>query len=162
MKKEMLIAVLIGFLLGLAITFGVYRSQVAKRQKVMQDVPVETQPAATPDTNSLLVITSPEEGAIQTETEAIIAGTAVPNSQVVLFVNDTDYVRESDEDGNFSFTVDLEDGTNILTVTMVDLDGNSVTKQRSVVVTDLYEQALSEDTDTSTDSATQADTEETN
>jgi len=155
MKKEMLIAVLIGFLLGLAITFGVYRSQVAERRKAMQSVPIETAPPATPDANSLLVITSPEDGAIQTETETTITGTAAPNSQVVLFVNDTDYVRESDEDGNFSFTVDLDDGTNILTITMVDLDGTTVTKQRSIVVTDLYEQAAADATETSTDSADQ-------
>lgn len=153
MKKEMFIAVLIGFLLGLAITFGVYRMQVAKKKNVMVDVPTQTAPASTPDTTSLLVIHSPDDGSIQTENEATITGTAVSGSHVVLFVNDTDYVRTTDDAGNFSFTVKLDDGPNILTITMVDQAGTSVTKQRTIVVTDLYERATSTETTTSTPSA---------
>lgn len=143
MKKEMFIAVLIGFLLGLAITFGVYRMQVSKKKAVMLDVPTQADPVSTPDTTALLVIHSPEDGAIQTEKEVTITGTAVPGSHVVLFVNDADYVRTSDDAGNFSFAVTLADGPNILTITMVDQTGNSVTRQRSIVVTDLYERATS-------------------
>ena len=141
MKKEMLVAVLIGFLLGLAITFGVYRVTVAGRRNVMQDVPVAPTPAATPDTDTLLVIHSPEDGMIQTSTKTTVTGTSPAGAHVVLFVNNTDYVRTSDDAGNFSFDVTLADGPNILTITMIDTSGATVTKQRSIIVTSIYEQA---------------------
>jgi hypothetical protein len=140
MKKEMFIAILIGFLLGLIITFGVYRLRVAKNPKT--GIPVATPAASTLPTTSSSQITihSPEEGAIQEIKSATVTGSTIPDSYVVLFVTNTEYIRQSDATGNFSFDVELAEGSNLLTVNVLTDDGTVLTKERTVIVTTVYKE----------------------
>jgi hypothetical protein len=137
MKKEMIIAIVIGFLLGLIITFGVYRLRVAKDRKSNTLVPSPTT-SVTPVADSQITIHSPEEGSIQQEKTATVTGSTIPDSYVVLFVNETEYIRQSDESGNFSFDVELADGSNLLAVQVLTDDGTIITKERTVIVTNVY------------------------
>lgn len=138
MKKEMLIAIVIGFLLGLIITFGVYRLRVAANRKMSTPIPSPTMSASPTTTDSLVTIHSPAEGAIQEEKSATVTGSTIPDSYVVLFVNNTEYIRQSDESGNFSFDVELADGSNLLTINVLTDDGQVITKERTVIVTSVY------------------------
>ncbi len=143
MKKEMLIAIVIGFLLGLIITFGVYRLRVAGNRSQSNLMPSPTT-SASPAVDSLITIHSPAEGAIQEEKSATVTGSTIPDSYVVLFVNNTEYVRQSDEVGNFSFEVELADGSNLLTVHVLADDGQVITKERTVIVTTVYKEPPTE------------------
>lgn len=143
MKKEMLIAVIIGFLLGLVITYGIYRIRVASNSNVT------AVPSPTPgnvlnpgEGDSLITIHSPLEGSIQKEKTATITGSTVPNSFIVLFVNETDYIRQSDSEGNFSFEVPVVDGSNLLSLQLVTNEGITVTKERTLIVTNLYDEVV--------------------
>ena len=139
MKKEVLIAILIGFGLGLTITYGVYRVRLA-----MQEEPpsieqiVNATPSPSGESQSILAIHNPENGTVQAENSTTVAGTTIPNSFVVLFVNNTDYVQTSDESGSFSFEVELDDGSNVLSTHVIDEDGKTVTVEKTVIVTDVY------------------------
>jgi len=137
MKKEMIIAIVIGFLLGLVITFGVYRLRVAKTRHNTPAVPSPSV-SASPVVDSLISIHNPEEGTIQEEKSLTVTGGTIPDSYVVLFVNNTEYIRQSDESGNFSFDVELAEGSNLLTVTVLTDDGQVITKERTVIVTNVY------------------------
>ena len=151
MKKEMLVAVVIGFLLGLVITYGIYRLRIAGNQKTANPVTSPAPSSSPSDAESLITIHSPEDGRVQSEKSTTVTGSTISEAYVVLFVNNTEYIRQADGDGNFSFEVTLEDGSNLLTLEVLTEDGTTITKERTVVVTSLYDQPI---TETATPSAT--------
>lgn len=139
MKKEVLIAILIGFGLGLTITYGIYRLRTAleDQPQTIADI-VSGSPTPSPEVNSLLAMLTPEDGSIQTEKKTTVAGSTIPNSYVILFVNNSDYIQTSDDSGNFSFDVPLETGSNVLIVHVLNESGEVITKEKVVVVSNLY------------------------
>ncbi len=147
MKKEVLIAVLIGLSMGLVITYGIYRVQSTLNEPPVTDVAEVVEEAANAllsNAGSALVsIHSPEDGSIQSDTALQMAGTTLPNTFVVLFVNDQDFISTTDDSGNFSFSVELKRGTNVLNLHVVDSSGTITTTERVVVVTDLFSQSSS-------------------
>lgn len=151
MKKEVLIAILIGFGLGLTITYGLYRVRLA-----MQDEPpsidqiVNTTPSPSSEAQSIIAIHNPINGTVQTETNTTVAGTTLPNAFVVLLVNNENYIQTSDGTGNFSFEVPLSQGSNVLTTHVINENGDSISTERTVIVTDIYS---SEEDRVATDSA---------
>ena len=152
MKKEVIVAIMVGLGMGLIITFGVYRVKSSITEtpstNLIEEVP-EGEVVATP---TILALHNPEDGAVLTETELTVTGTTIPNSFIVLFVNDNDFISNTDESGNFSFKVELEDGANILRVHVLNEDGETTVEERLVVVSDAFEQeetieAMEETTD---------------
>lgn len=139
MKKEVLLAILIGFGLGLTITYGIYRLRTAFEDKPASiEQIVNASPSPSPESRSVLSIHSPEDGSIQEEKSTTVAGTTIPNSVVVLFVNNQDYIQTTDASGNFSFEVALNDGSNVLITHVIDENGQTVTQERTVIVSTLY------------------------
>ncbi len=154
MKKEVLIAIFVGLSMGLIITFGVYRVKNSITETPAADLEenqleVEATAAAT-----ILALHSPEDGTIQTGTELTVTGTTIPNAFVVLFVNDTDFISNSDESGNFSFKVELENGTNILRVHVLNDDGGETVEERLVVVSDAFEKEAAANEEAATNEET--------
>ncbi|MEX0895949.1 MAG: hypothetical protein WDZ94_03345 [Patescibacteria group bacterium] len=142
MKKEVLIAVLIGFGLGLLITYGLYRMRAAiigQDQATEIDQLTREEPEDE-EVSSVLALHSPEDGTVQTETSTRITGTTLPDTFVVLFINEVDIIVNTDETGNFSHEAELEPGTNVITAHVVNAEGETFTTQRVVIVTDLYTQ----------------------
>lgn len=141
MKKEVILAVLIGLSMGLFITYGVYRFRTSLTENPTTDLEEATEPSpATASDPALIAIHNPENGTVQTENETTVTGTTSENAHVVLFVNDKDYISTSDATGNFTFTVDLEDGTNILAIHVLNETGTTAVDERIVIVTDLLEE----------------------
>jgi hypothetical protein len=138
MKKEVIIAIIVGLSMGLIITFGVYRVRNTITQKPVAEFEKETTTQATA-TPTVLALHNPEDGIIVTETELTVTGTTVANSFIVVFINNEDYVSNSDESGNFAVKVILEDGVNIVRVHVLDENGTAVVEERLVVVSDAFE-----------------------
>lgn len=160
MKKEVLIAILVGLSMGLIITFGVYRVKNSITETPTADLEenqldVEATAAAT-----ILALHSPEDGTVQTEKELTVTGTTIPNTFVVLFVNDIDFISNSDESGNFSFKIELEDGANILRVHVLNDEGGATVEERLVVVSDAFEKAEALVNQEATEATDTTDTEE--
>lgn len=139
MKKEVLIAILIGFGLGLTITYGIYRLRTAleDQPQTIADI-VNSTNAPVQEAQSMIALLSPEDGAIQTETTTTVAGSTIPNTMVVLLVNDSDYIQNSDESGNFSFPIQLKTGSNVIVAHVLNENGEVITKEKTVVVSDIY------------------------
>ncbi len=142
MKKETAVAVFIGLTLGLIITYGVYQARSALQKKPVKpgtSAQVVSGSAVESATTMVHGITlhNPQQGTVQKEKKTTVTGTTNPLQPVVLFVNDTEYIRESDDAGTFSFDVPLSSGGNILTVVTNDSDNTMRSLERTVIVADL-------------------------
>lgn len=136
MKKELLLAVLIGLTVGLVIVFGFYRTRILLTPK-NQTTNLESSPAPDSALESLtnLVVHSPLDESIQESPEVTIAGTTNNNEFVVILVNDQDFVTTADDSGNFSVSATLEAGSNIIQVKSLNEDGQVTTKELTVIYT---------------------------
>jgi hypothetical protein len=135
MKKEVIIAILIGLALGLIVTYGIYRARmVLVTQHSSNIASTSATPSSSSAHNSLSLI-SPEDESIQSNKDIKVTGTTDPNAIVVIFLNDTPIVTNADSSGSFSVSADLAQGSNIILVRTIDEDGNSVEEQRTVIYT---------------------------
>jgi len=141
MKKEVLIAIIIGFGLGLVITFGVWRAnkvlkEVAPKQ---QSPPSQVQeeektPSPTPPSSQLsLVITSPEDNSIINKEKIVVSGKTSSEATVVITYEEGEKIIQTDENGNFSSEITLVGGANEIIVSAYDEEGNEVTKTLNLV-----------------------------
>ncbi len=163
MKKEVLLAILIGLGMGLFITYGVYRVKSSMVAPPVTDLTEATDPTpSTTNTPALIAIHNPDHGHIQTESTTTVTGTTTENSYVVLFVNNDDYISTSDETGNFTFEVELEDGVNYLITHVVSTTGSTAEDERIVIVSDALEELETlENAPEATDEAQTTDTTQT-
>ncbi len=153
MKKEILIAILVGLSMGLIITFGVYRVKTSiTHHPNNNQLNTQTQEEATA-TPTLLALHSPEDGTVQTTKELTVTGTTTPNSMIVLFVNNQDFISTTDDSGNFSFQVELEEGSNVIRVHVLNNESEAVVEERLVVVSDIFEQEEASNSADATSSA---------
>jgi hypothetical protein len=131
MKKEVLIAIIVGLALGLIITFGIYRAQSSINR---QNQPTETETRdETDETAHQLTVIQPENNGIVDEDFIEVTGLTSSNSLVTLVTADSETVVQADELGNFSGSVELTAGINSLVVTSYSLDGSQVSAQLAVV-----------------------------
>jgi len=137
MRKEVFISILIGLIFGLIITYGVYKAK-SSEETTTQDVSVDESLTPTPGELNAhkLVIHSPEDEIIQESNKTTVTGTTITNSFVVILINNDETITTADESGNFSVEVDLEDGSNVITVFVLDEDGQKSSTQRVVIVSD--------------------------
>ncbi|AKM81721.1 MAG: hypothetical protein UT13_C0001G0762 [Candidatus Pacebacteria bacterium GW2011_GWF2_38_9] len=137
MRKEILLAIFVGITLGLMITFGIYQNSENAKTGQNNDTdqlinnPVGSESAAIQDPQ--LMINSPEEDFFTNEEDLIVSGSASPNSFVVVLVNDSESISNTDESGNFSIKVKLNEGGNLIEINSIDEDGKKISKQRTVI-----------------------------
>jgi hypothetical protein len=132
MKKELLVAVVIGLLVGLVITYGVYRASTAGRGPRSTTQTTITTDSTAHET-STLVLSSPEDESVQTTDQITVAGTTLPDSTVVVFVNDLEHITTADRSGNFSVVGKLEAGSNVIIVHSLTEDGSLTMVERTVI-----------------------------
>lgn len=136
MKKEVLIAILVGFSLGLIITYGVYRAQKSITQKAAQDEAVETQEPTAQNNepiNNLLSITQPENGTITDKDTITVGGIAQKNALVTVINKIDEKATQADELGNFTIDLKLEQGPNHITISTFNEKGVRQEKELYVV-----------------------------
>lgn len=151
MKKEVVIAILIGLLLGLIITVGFYR---ARQPKIASNSNLVNQATPLPEAGTgKLSLLSPEDGLVTTNTALTIAGSTEPNSFVVIFVDNKELITTADATGNFSVQVTLTVGSNSISVYAVDEDGQKAQLEHTVVVEATPQEAATDDTDSASTSA---------
>jgi hypothetical protein len=135
MKKEILIAVVLGLIFGGIIVFGFYQSQ----RKIASDSPLNIkrfEPEATESataTLARLVINAPYDGEIFGSDVATVSGTTSPNSYVVIVGDVDDLITQADDLGYFSAELELQAGQNDLNIYNYDESGQTDKKQLSVV-----------------------------
>lgn len=77
-----------------------------------------------------LVVTSPVNGAALDSTNVTVKGKTSPNADV--FVNDQ--AGKADANGNFSISIGLDEGSNLISVAVNDAEGNATTQELTVTI----------------------------
>jgi hypothetical protein len=135
MKKEVVIAILLGLCLGLIVTFGVWTAnQAAKDRKTRQTVEV-IQTSPTPAAHIQLSINSPQNNLVLTTDKVKVNGQAQPGSVIVLSSDENDVFTQADEGGFFSTTFPLVKGSNDITITSIDSNNQTQEKKLTIVYT---------------------------
>ena len=144
MKKEVFLAIAIGFALGLVITFGIWTANKSLKNlpksspapSIAPQSEVGPTPAPTNQvTGNLLTITSPADEALVNTPKITLTGTAVPSSIITVIYEDGQVVTTADASGNFSLDVPLVGGYNIIKVTAFDKSGASSEQTLTVTYT---------------------------
>jgi len=134
MRKEVLIAIIIGFGLGLVITFGIWTANKALKETAPTTTPTEeVEVTPTPIPTLELVITSPENNTISEEEIIEISGQAVPKAIIAITYPEGEKLFEADEDGSFSTEISLVGGDNLIEISAFNEEGDEATKTLTVV-----------------------------
>lgn len=137
MKKEIIIAIIVGIFLGLVITYGLYTSRTVAENNAQTQVNETLLDEGDQEINlNQLSIYEPTEGLVITEEKISISGASLANNFVVIFVGDKDIITQADESGNFSVEAELNSGANIITAIAIDENGQQSQVSRTVIVDD--------------------------
>jgi len=136
MKKEIIIAIVIGFALGLLITFGIWTANKAIKNKPTPTeeteliTPIEPTPTAT---EFSLTIISPEDDSLINTNKVELKGSTVANAVIVIAEEKGEKIIEADGEGSFATEISLIAGTNEIKITAFNSEGDEVSKTLSLV-----------------------------
>lgn len=135
MRKEFLLAILIGLICGLFITYGVYQAKQppANPDQNLNQLANQLTPTLAVDSGELTLY-HPTDGLVLAEAKTTITGKTIPNSKIVIFINDDPIITTADATGNFSKEVGLATLSNLLLVYAIDEDGQQIQAERTVIV----------------------------
>lgn len=138
MKKDVLVAVGVGFILGTVVALAATNlPQIIKSVKVPD---VKQTPSPTPEITSAaqnpqFSIDSPKDESI-IETKTIDVSGQTKGDQIILVETENDQkVIESETDGNFTTKLNLTEGVNTIYFTVYDKEGLATTKSINVYYT---------------------------
>ncbi len=144
MKKEVVLAIAIGFALGLVITFGIWtankslkqaNSSVSESASTSSSLTPPLSPTPMPASNLSLSISSPDDESLNTTGSITLAGKTSPQASVAIVSDLEEQIVTTDSAGNFTVTLNLEGGYNTITVSAFDAAGNSATQTLYVTYT---------------------------
>ena len=136
MKKEVVLAITIGFIIGLVLTFFVYKSQLGRNASGEILSPLASGEVSTKADSLLkksLTIIAPIDQSISSEGKTTITGSNSPLSWVLIMGEKGEKVVQADEKGNFETDLLLVSGENEITVTAVEPDGTEISKTLTIV-----------------------------
>ena len=146
MRKEVLVAILLGFGIGLVVTFGIFTARKALTcagGAQEQDGPATPQisdtrpsPAITGEKTEkqhTVTLTSPNDGSVTATEKITLAGATTPGSTVTISGGETDTVVISDEKGQFSMEITLVGGDNEIIVVSFSPKGEKAETVLTVV-----------------------------
>lgn len=126
MKKEVILAITIGFVLGLVITFGIWVANRSLKQTsttviapTPTSLPTALGASPTPAITGLMIV-SPDDESITAVDKITVTGKTLPNSAVAILYEDGQTFATSDAEGKFSVEVPLVGGYNEITATSED------------------------------------------
>ncbi len=136
MKKEVVIAIILGVCIGLIITFGVHRARQSLQTKnIANSTSQPTNPSASPkDSNPhSLILYSPEDSQIYDHDEIQVSGITSENAMIAV-IRDSEYASTyADSQGSFATTITLKPGANRIIVHSHNLEGTLATASADVV-----------------------------
>ena len=133
-------AIVIGFALGLIITFGIWTAN-----KSLKALPSNKQTSPTPEAvmasptttaasaSISLSLTQPADESLVNSNKVTVTGKTAAGAVVVITDEDNQQIITADDQGNFSKEISLIAGYNEILITAYDKNGNKA--EQSVVVT---------------------------
>lgn len=149
MRREVILAIAIGFSIGLLIAAGVLLGRKTIRQGIKlfprkEEVTVSPTPAEITNLSPSpissispipLTITFPEDESIVDKDKINLEGKTEPEAIISVIYEEGEALGEADENGEFSFEISLISGANEITVTAYSLEGEEASKTITVVYT---------------------------
>lgn len=140
MKKDVTVAVIVGFILGavVAITFVNFPKLLKKGSDVAQNV---SSPSITPAITATisptenLIIDEPSDESIATKNTVNIVGKTKANNTLVAVSELDGVIKTASSDGSFSFPFKLTEGGNKIYIASYDKNGTSETKILTIFYT---------------------------
>jgi hypothetical protein len=136
MRREVIIAIILGVGLGVAVAFGVWRANIALSSKSSQANSLaqvnQNSQGDIPNSSDLLV-SSPEDNSITSTESVIIKGSAVPKAIVVISSNVDNEIVQADTSGSFEKQITVDGGPNQIVVKSYDEQGNESQQKITVV-----------------------------
>ena len=135
MRKEVLFAVIAGVIFGIIVAFGIWRANSALKSATTTSNSSNISPTPSNKTPQEfdLAIVKPENDDVVTESPVIASGVTGAGSWVVISAENEDYITRANEEGSFSYEVNLVGGVNYLTFVTFDENGQSLEKNVRVV-----------------------------
>lgn len=128
MRKEIVVAILLGFAIGLFVIFGIITAQTALKQHqqaLNQNTAGETSSPQgdhslpTPKPSHTLSITDPQNFIVVSSSDITIHGKTSPLSSVAITSEKDDSIVEANQSGLFSLKISLVSGENEIIVVSV-------------------------------------------
>jgi len=124
MRKEVILAVIIGVLLGGVILYGINLANTSSSIKQDSQDTADTNSKVTPTpikkTAGDVSIILPLKNSVVTESTIALKGSTKPNSNIAIVSESDDLITSSDNSGNFQADINLINGENTVIVTAVD------------------------------------------
>ncbi len=139
MKKEILIAIIIGFVLGLVITFGIWTANKSLKEgtstQSSQITENETNITPSPQAEEKLPLTIifPENNALVNQEKLEIVGKTSPKAMVAIVYEEGEKIIEADEKGDFTMEITLVGGGNEINISAFDSQNNEASKVLNIV-----------------------------
>lgn len=145
MKREVILAIVIGFGLGLVITLGIWVANKSLKNlpQTAQPTPESTlTPNASPTTTQSptgtlsLSISAPEDESLASTNKTTLSGKTAAGAAVTVTYEGGQTILTADAtSGEFTFEAPLIAGYNVITVTALDATGQSATQTLTVTYT---------------------------
>lgn len=133
MTKEKIILSFVAVLIGLLVASGVfYFYQQTKVISPEKQKTVLTQPSPTPKPLVLLVVDELLDEKIYDTKVVKISGKTEPDALIVILTENSEDVLSPAKNGDFSTTVTLENGANLIQITAIGKNGGTNTIERTV------------------------------
>lgn len=139
-KKEGIVAIFIGLLIGLIITGGILRAKKALDNSPQpgndSDTPPINNPQETLEESSLfLEIKAPDDNVIVKNNSINLEGQTLPDTYIAIITEKNEYLIVPSETGQFTQDIALIKGANTISITVYTETGEKVEKTINVVYT---------------------------
>ena len=137
MRKEVLLAVIFGVILGGVILYGINLANESATDLSNEDkTSAATTPVATPTlTQKSLSIVSPQNPSVTSDKLIPLPGRATPASNIAIISEIDDLIIETSPAGTFSAQINLISGENTVAVTEVKNDNTTITESITIIQT---------------------------
>ena len=136
MRKEVILAIVGGAVLGLLVIGGLWWTNKATTEENLNITPtpvLEQPPTLTSAPSLSLEIISPEDESIIEEEKITLEGETAPESVVVVIYPEGENIVEADEGGNFETEITLVGGANEIKITAYDEERNQAKKNLTLI-----------------------------
>ena len=137
MRKEVLLAVIFGVILGGVILYGINLANESATDLSNEDkTSAATTPVATPTlTQKSLSIVSPQNHSVTSDKLITLTGRATPASNIAIISEIDDLIIETSPAGTFSAQINLISGEITIAVTEVKNDNTTITESITIIQT---------------------------
>lgn len=137
MRKEVLLAILFGFIIGLIITFGVFTANKSLRKEQAESLPqtaeeVETVPTPTLAPAAITVYEPANQELVDQETVQL-RGKALTGAVIAIMTEEDEILIEADDQGLFEAEISLIGGVNQVKITAVNEDGQENETELTII-----------------------------